>query len=145
MSHTPSDAVPKMTSYVLDANIVSALMRGETETEERLLRESPTAVYLTQPVIAEIHYGLARLPRSRRRDGLTNRFELLVRALPRASWTDEVSARYGTVKAALETAGIRIEDFDVAIAAHALALGAVLATRNLKHFSRISELEVEGW
>lgn len=134
-----------MASYVLDTNIVSALMRGERNVQERLLRERPASVYLVQPVIAEVRYGLARLPRSRRRAALTERFELLAGALSRTNWSDEVSAHYGSVKAALELQGERLEDFDVAIAAHALSLGATLVTRNVKHFSRISDLKSESW
>ena len=63
-----------MASYILDTNVVAALMRGEGETEDRLLREKPNDVYLVQPVIAEVEYGLARLPRSRRRSELAKRF-----------------------------------------------------------------------
>jgi len=134
-----------MTSYLLDTNIVSALMRGERAVEERLLKESPGSVYLAQPVIAEVRYGLARLPASRRRTALAERFELLAEVLPRANWSDEVSTHYGPVKAALELQGERLEDFDVAIAAHALVLDATLATRNTKHFSRIPDLKTESW
>lgn len=134
-----------MPIYVLDTNVVSALMAGDRDTEARLLREQPTSVYLAQPVVAEIRYGLSRLPRSRRRDSLTSRFELLAPVLARAVWTDSVSERYGSIKARLEKDGERIEDFDVAIAAHAIALDATLATRNLKHFSRIPGLPLERW
>jgi len=49
------------------------------------------------------------------------------------------------IKAELERAGERIEDFDIAIAAHALAGGHVLATANTRHLARIKELELEDW
>jgi predicted nucleic acid-binding protein len=42
-------------------------------------------------------------------------------------------------------AGERIEDFDAAVAAHALAEGCVLVTANLKHMTRVAGLEVEDW
>jgi tRNA(fMet)-specific endonuclease VapC len=134
-----------MASYVLDTNVVAALMRGEGETEDRLLREKPNEVYLVQPVIAEVEYCLARLPRSRRRSELAKRFSLLAGLLPRAHWSDEVSQSFGSVKAELERLGQRIEDFDVAIAAHAIAIDATLATRNIAHFNRVSRLECESW
>jgi len=134
-----------MASYVLDTNVVSALMRGDGEVEERLLRQQPNEVYLVQPVVAELEYGLARLPRSRRRSQLAKRFSLLAGVLPRAHWSDEVSRSFGSVKSELERIGRRIEDFDVAIAAHAIALDATLATRNLAHFSRVPQLECESW
>ena len=59
-------------SYVLDTNVVSALMRGERDVEERLLRQQPNEVFLVQPVVAEVEYGLARLPRSRKRSELVS-------------------------------------------------------------------------
>jgi predicted nucleic acid-binding protein len=49
--------------------------------------------------------------------------------LLRVEWSDEVSERFGAVKAALEKKGRRIEDFDAAIAAHALARDAVTLVR----------------
>ena len=93
-----------MASYVLDTNVVAALMRGEGEAEERLLHQRPNEVYLVQPVIAEVEYGLAR-----------------------------------------KRLGQRIADFDVAIAAHAIALDATLATRNIAHFKRVPRLECQTW
>ena len=65
--------------------------------------------------------------------------------LARASWSDEVSESFGRIKAVLEKKGQRIEDFDAAIAAHALATGAVLVTANLDHMTRIPGLTVEDW
>jgi tRNA(fMet)-specific endonuclease VapC len=134
-----------MAAYVLDTNVVSALMRGDHEVEDRLLRQKPNEVYLVQPVVAEVEYGLARLPPSRRRSALTKRFSLIAGMLPRAHWSDEVSQSFGSVKSELERLGQRIEDFDIAIAAHAIAFDATLATRNLAHFGRVPRLACESW
>jgi predicted nucleic acid-binding protein len=86
-----------------------------------------------------------KAPRSRRRDFLQERFDLLRQELLRAEWTDEVSECYGTIKATLEKKGRRIEDFDAAIAAHALARGAVLVTANVDDMVRVHGLVVEDW
>ena len=45
----------------------------------------------------------------------------------------------------MERRGTPIEDFDVAIAAHALALDATLVSDNVKHMSRVPRLLVENW
>ena len=132
-------------SWILDTNVVSALMRSDARTSGRLLALSPREVMVPQPVIAEIRYGLVRLPLSRRRTMLERRFGLLARSLRRAEWTDDVSHHFGTIKAGLERSGARIEDFDVAIAAHALAYGATLATGNLRHFAAVEGLKAESW
>lgn len=49
------------------------------------------------------------------------------------------------MKALLEKRGGRIDDFDLAIAAHALAFDATLVTANRKHLARIPGLKVETW
>jgi len=63
----------------------------------------------------------------------------------RAPWTDDVRNHFGAIKVDLERLGQRLDDFDVAIAAHALAHQAVLATRNVRHLGRIRHLTVEDW
>ena len=132
-------------TYVLDTNAVSALMKGEEAVVERLASHVPTDVTIPQPVIAEIAYGLERLPRSRRRRALQARFDLVCAEIPRTVWTDAVSHAYGRIKATLERRGTRIEDVDAASAAHAVALGSTLVTANLEHMARVPGLEVEDW
>jgi tRNA(fMet)-specific endonuclease VapC len=131
--------------YILDTNAVSSLMKGEPHVLERLKRVSRAHVYVPQPVVAEIAYGIQRLPRSRRRDALAARFELIKAEIHRAPWTDEVSEAFGTIKSALERKGERIEDFDAAIAAHAMAADCVLITANVKHMVRVPGLVVQNW
>jgi tRNA(fMet)-specific endonuclease VapC len=132
-------------TYVLDTNAVSALMKGTAAFIERLAATEPTAVSIPQPVVAEIAFGIERLPRSKRRAALQVRFDLLCAELPRAEWTDLVSQMYGRVKATLERRGTLIEDFDAAIAAHALALDATLVTANFDHMTRVPGLRIEDW
>ena len=132
-------------TYVLDTNAVSALMRGSAAVVERLAATAPADVAVPQPVLAEIAYGIERLARSKCRVALQARFDLLCSELPRADWTDTVNQMYGRVKASLERRGTRIEDFDAAIAAHALAVDATLVTADLDHMTRVPGLRVENW
>ncbi len=132
-------------TYVLDTNAVSALMKGAAAVIDRFAAADPGAVTIPQPVLAEIAFGIERLPRSKRRAALQARFDLVASELPRADWTDAVSHAYGRIKAALERRGMRIEDFDAAIAAHALALDAVLVTANVDHMTRVPGLRIEDW
>jgi tRNA(fMet)-specific endonuclease VapC len=132
-------------TYVLDTNTVSALMKGTPAVVDRLAAAEPPDVGIPQPVVAEIAYGIERLPRSKRRRALQSRFDLICSELQRTEWTDAVSHAYGRIKAALERRGARIEDFDAAIAAHAVAYGATLVTSNVEHMGRVPGLRVEDW
>ena len=131
--------------YVLDTNAVSALMKGDGEVIGRLSAVARAEVAVPQPVLAEIEYGLERLPRSARRERLRVRFDSIKAEVQRSDWSDEVSAAFGRIKAALERKGERIEDFDAAVAAHAVASGAVLVTANTRHMMRVSGLRLEDW
>ncbi len=131
--------------YVLDTNAVSALMKGDATLCKRLSAVSKQDVGVPQPVLAEIAYGIERLPRSKRRDGLLERFERIRAEIARVEWTDAVSDAFGRIKAALERKGTRVEDFDAAIAAHALASSATLVSSNLDDMVRVPGLTVEDW
>lgn len=120
-------------------------MAGEPSVCERLLTHARADVLLPQPVIAEIEYGLARLPKSKKRDRLRQRFQVFLDEMERTPWTDEVSRAFGRIKAGLERQGSRLEDLDVSVAAHALALDATLVTDNLDHMSRVADLKIENW
>src|SRR5580692_390221 len=106
--------------YILDTNVVAALMKGDPTVVSRLRATAKTDVALPQPVAAEVAFGLARLPRSKRRDHLERAWHALAAEIPRLSWTDDVSEAFGRIKATLERSGRPIDDFDIAIAAHAV-------------------------
>lgn len=131
--------------YVLDTNAVSAAMSNQQRIWKHLTARSAADILIPQPVLAEIAYGLARLPESARRTRLTHRFRVLSDSQPRAEWTDDVSSVFGQVKAELARRDVLLEDFDTAIAAHALALDGVLVTANTRHFERIPGLRIEDW
>ena len=131
--------------YLLDTNAVSALMKGTRAVVDRLASTDRAEVAMPQPVVAEIAFGIERLPRSRRRAEIQARFDLACAEIARAEWTDAVSHAYGRIKATLERRGQRIEDFDAAIAAHAIALDATLVTANLDHMTRVPGLRIQDW
>jgi tRNA(fMet)-specific endonuclease VapC len=58
---------------------------------------------------------------------------------------DGPAQRYGEVRSALESKGLGIGPNDLLIAAHALALSAVLVTNNTREFKRVKGLRCESW
>jgi tRNA(fMet)-specific endonuclease VapC len=55
---------------------------------------------------------------------------------------DEVMMHFARERAMLRRQGLLIPDFDLVIAATAVTHGLTLVTRNLRHFERITDLQV---
>jgi len=120
-------------------------MAGHESVVAKVSSISPSEIAVPQPVLAEIFYGLSRLRKSKRRDKLERRFVLFIQQVRRCKWNDAVSQHFGEVKTRLQKSGNVIEDFDIAIAAHALAHDLTLVSANGKHMSRIRALRLEDW
>lgn len=131
--------------YVLDTNVVSELMGANKRVRARLSRLAPRDVAIPEPVFAEIAFGVERLPSSKRKELLRDSLEAIRIEIHSVVWSTKVTDAFASIKAKLERAGRLIEDFDIAIAAHARATGAILVTANSKHMERIDNLELEDW
>lgn len=114
--------------YVLDTNMVSALMKGAPAVAARLDRTRRDDISISQVTVAEIEFGLRALPASKRRRLLQEQWKTIGSELYRLPWDDAVSRAFGERKARLERGGTRISDFDLAIAAHAIALDLIVVT-----------------
>jgi tRNA(fMet)-specific endonuclease VapC len=128
---------------VLDTNTVSALMKGHPGIAARMIATTRADVGITQITIAEIEFGLRYLPASRRRRLLQEQWNVISPELIRLPWDDQVSRAFGERKARLEKAGNRMSDFDLAIAAHAIAHGAIIVTAD-EGFDRLG-IRRENW
>jgi hypothetical protein len=62
-------------------------------------------------------------------------FLKIVRVL---AWDADAADYYADIRHQLSTTGRPIDEMDMMIAAHALAIGAVLVTNNTRHFDRIA-------
>ena len=131
---------------VLDTSAASAVMHGVPSAVARLRQERPAEIVLTSPVLAEIRFGLERLVRgSRRRRLLEGELVRLRHAVRWEDWSEEAANEFGRQKARLSKLGPLIEDFDLAIGAMAVTLGARLATLNPRHMARLEGLDIEDW
>lgn len=71
--------------------------------------------------------------------------EFLKRLDAVVAWDKEAVEHTCAIRADLRTKGTPISPNDSAIAGHAVALGAVLATNNVREFSRVANLAIEDW
>lgn len=135
---------------LLDTNVVSELMREAPEGAVRqwIEAQNPITLGITTITIAEIQYGIARLPKGKRRTQLTQSFEAFVRhAFGDRVFPFHVPAAYlyGVMAAEREQAGMKVDAVDMMIAAIAKSEKAAVATRNTKDFEGCGLRLINPW
>jgi tRNA(fMet)-specific endonuclease VapC len=125
-------------AYLLETNTVSYIAKGKSPAARARLEalgedELACVSAITE---AEIRYGLAKRPEARRLRAAVEGFLFKLRILP---WGSKEAIAYGALRAKLEAAGITLSEMDLQIAAHAVALGAVLVT-NDNVFKNVEDL-----
>jgi tRNA(fMet)-specific endonuclease VapC len=132
--------------YLLDTNALSRLARGIDAGIIQKVGANVLNCRLSAVAWFELQYGAARSPHP---DKAVPRLKLLRNILPAVEVFDEQAARRaGEVRVFLETMRPNahpIGPYDVLLAGHALAIGAVFVTHNTREFSRVRGLTVEDW
>ncbi len=130
--------------YLLDTNVVSHIMQGRDAALLARLTQVPVGqVAMSSITLAELEYGLHRKGQPPRlRQALT---EVLLR-MDVMPWDEQVATCYGELCNSLETRGISLSDFDMMIAAHAVAVDITLVSRD-KAFAQVpaERLSLEIW
>jgi predicted nucleic acid-binding protein len=135
---------------VLDTNVLSALMRTTPDAVvvEWLDRQPADSVWVTSITVFEARFGLALLPKGKRRSSLEQAFDrMLTEDLSsRVLTLDEVAASTAAQLAAERQRAGRIVDLrDTLIAGIAQARRATIATRNTRHFDGLDVPVVNPW
>jgi tRNA(fMet)-specific endonuclease VapC len=126
--------------YLLDANAVIALLKGQEHFLARLRRHRPEEFAISAIVAHELYYGTYKSVRSQ---------ESLVRveglAFAVLAFDQEDAQAAGELRAHLSRTGTPIGPYDVLIAGQAMARGLILLTHNQKEFQRVPGLRIEDW
>jgi predicted nucleic acid-binding protein len=134
---------------ILDTNVTSELMRARPDpaVPAWLAAQPPTELFSTAVTVAEISYGLDRLPRGRRRRSLEESYQSLVVGMADHILPFDVEAAllYGPLVATKERAGIAMDPMDAQIACIAACRGAMIATRNERDFADCGVRLVNPW
>lgn len=135
---------------ILDTNVLSALMRTipEATVVTWLDRQPAESIWITSITLFEARLGLALLPRGKRRQTLETAFARLLeddlenRVL---DFDAAAAAEAATLAADRQRTGRPVDIRDTQIAGIALACHAVVATRNIRHFSDLKVPVVDPW
>lgn len=127
---------------MLDTNIVSELARNpQGSVSERIAEVGPDAICVSIVVAAELRFGCVKKGSAK----LSAQIDAILESMQVLALDMPADAEYGRIRDELESAGTPVGPNDMLIAAHALALGAVIVTANVGEFSRIRGLSVESW
>lgn len=130
--------------YMLDTNTVSYILKGTSPaTRERLAALGPEEVACVSSITeAELWYGLDRVgggqPRRRALRAFLNR----LRVLP---WGSDEAVAYGAFRSKQEAIGRPLGPLDTQIAAHAIAVGAILISSDGAFQHAVGLPGLEAW
>ena len=128
--------------YLLDTDTCVFALRGHESMRERFGAVESEAIAISVITLAELRYGAAWSARPEANHQVVGDFASGVVVL---GLDDETARLFGEFKARLRRRGALIDDFDLLIAATAHHYRLTLVTRNLEHFDRIPELQIEDW
>jgi len=131
-----------VTTYMLDTNIVSDLIRNpQGVVSARIAAIGEANVCTSIIVAAELRYGAAK----RNAPRLTAQVDAVLAVLSVLSLQTPTAQFYGRIRSDLEASGTPSGANDLLIAAHAASLGYVLVSDNSREFERVKNLRLENW
>lgn len=131
-----------MTSFLLDTNILSHLVRNPGgPVAEEISKVGESAIATSIIVAAELRFGAVKSGSKRLATQLEAIFERLT-IFPFDAPADE---RYGELRNYLQKTGQVIGANGMLIAAHALSLHRTLVTDNVGEFKRVKGLSTKNW
>lgn len=129
-------------TYLLDTDMCIAWLRGMPGIRQQMLTKGPEEVGISVVTHAELLYGAMRSSRVTENLAKVKSFVRLRRVI---DLSEPVLVRFAVEKARLRGERHLVPDFDILIAATALAHGLVLVTGNLRHYERFPGLRTENW
>jgi toxin FitB len=134
---------------VLDTNVVSELMKREPNANVSGYVDSLNAdsIFIIAITVAEVRYGIARLPIGARREALTRAADALFELMNDRvlNFNADSGHEYGELAAGRESIGRPISPLDAMIAAICREVGATLITRNVADFADTGVTIVDPW
>ena len=130
---------------MLDTDTCIFLMRGASKKLEARVQSVPLQQQVMSAVtFAELSYGVQASAAAKRKQNQIT-LDSLALHLAVLDWPQTAAKNYAEIRADLKKRGAQLGAADLMIAAHALAIDAIVVTNNVKDFGRVKGLEVENW
>ena len=125
---------------VLDTDTISYYLRGSQSVKEHFIKYQ-YELASTSINYAELMFGLKKRDNKK----YLPTVEMIFQNIKIYDFDKKSATVFSTLKATMQKRGIVVADMDLMIASIALANGEKLISNNLKHFSKIENLELESW
>ncbi len=125
---------------VLDTDTISYYLRGSQSVKEYFIKHQ-YKLASTSVNYAELMYGLKKRDNKK----YLPKVEMIFSNIKIYTFDKKAATVFSTLKATMQNKGVVVADMDLMIASISLANGEKLISNNLKHFSKIENLEVESW
>ncbi|MBN3879368.1 MULTISPECIES: type II toxin-antitoxin system VapC family toxin [unclassified Nostoc] len=129
-------------TYLLDTDTCIYWIKDINPVKTKVREIGWEQICICSITVAELYFGAYNSQRVV--ENLT-RAEEFIQNLPVLPLTDPALRKYGELKAELRRIGQTIAEFDLLIASVAVAENYTLVTNNIRHYSRISNLQLENW
>ena len=129
-------------TFLLDTDTCVYWLRGQPAVQARLAAVSIEELSISVITLAELRYGADC---STGRDANHRAIDDFVSGVTVLPVDASIARVFGEIKADLRRQGKLIEDFDLLLAATALANGLTLVTNNVAHFERVAKLPLSNW
>jgi tRNA(fMet)-specific endonuclease VapC len=130
---------------MLDTDTCIFLMRGASKKLEAMVQSVPLQQQVMSAVtFAELTYGVQASATAKRKQNQIT-LDSLALHLAVLDWPQTAAKNYAEIRADLKKRGAQLGAADLMIAAHAIAIDAIVVTNNVKDFGRVKGLEVENW
>jgi tRNA(fMet)-specific endonuclease VapC len=133
-------------SYLLDTNVCIALINGTSHKVRARFAQAARrkAQIATSSIVAhELWYGVAKSQLVAQNARALTVF--LSKEIAMLDFSERDAQAAGEIRAALESKGKRIGEYDTLIAGQAFRRNLVLVTANTREFGRVKGLVAEDW
>ncbi|MBI2430776.1 MAG: type II toxin-antitoxin system VapC family toxin [Candidatus Levybacteria bacterium] len=124
--------------YLLDTDIVINHLRKRVMINKAVLESGAAISIIT---LGELLYGAEKSDNPETSVTILEK-SLNILGLELVNLSKNIMVEFAKIKTVLEKNGIRLEDFDLLIAATAKANSLTLVTKNLHHFTRVPNLQI---
>jgi tRNA(fMet)-specific endonuclease VapC len=128
--------------YLLDTDTLIYVFKRAGNCLARLSPQIDSDIAISTISLFELEYGMGKSDNRVKMDSyvlsLCRRYAVL-------DFNRAASVQAGALRALLHTRGTPIGPYDLQIAGIALANGLTIVTRNVREFSKVSQLKVENW